>query len=138
MEAALIMTILLPVLVAIMYAGFYLHDRGVMQGAVCETAAMASNLRLEQNREALLQKRIREKLEHRLLWTRLQETGAALGKKRVSVTCRGTFAVPGLIARLMSGNSLELEAVGKQELYQPADMIRKIRGAEYIIDTIRE
>lgn len=58
-EASLLMTIIIPVLVSLIYGSFYLHDCAVMQGAACELAAMASNLQGDPNRESLLQEKRR-------------------------------------------------------------------------------
>ena len=42
-EAALLMALILPVLLSLIYLGFLDHDRGVLQGAACEAAALADN-----------------------------------------------------------------------------------------------
>ena len=48
-EASLIMTILLPVLAAILYLGFCDHDRGILMGAACEITATADNMLWKKN-----------------------------------------------------------------------------------------
>jgi hypothetical protein len=40
-EAAMLMTLVLPVLLALIYLGLFLHDKGVLNGAAQETAAIA-------------------------------------------------------------------------------------------------
>ena len=45
-EAALLMTVILPVLIALLITGFYLHDRAFLQGVTTELCAMQSNLRM--------------------------------------------------------------------------------------------
>ena len=40
-EAALLMTIILPVLLALIYYGFFLHDKGVLNGAAQQITAQA-------------------------------------------------------------------------------------------------
>ena len=51
-EAALIMTVTLPVLLSVLYYGFFLHDKGVLNGAAQQIAAQA-----DLNRKSSLQER---------------------------------------------------------------------------------
>lgn len=137
-EAAMIMTILLPVLTVLIYMGFYVHDMAVIQGAACEAAAMGSNLVLEENRESILEEKVNALVTARLLGTRIGRKGLSAGKDQISVYYGGDFPIPGLIAKLVSGNELTIEKEWNRTIFHPADEIRKIRGLEYMIDSIRE
>ena len=136
-DAALLMTILLPIIVALIYASFFLHDRTLLQGAACEVAAMGSNLAEEKNVESRLNK-IREQLvSARLLGTEKVHSTIALGEDNIEVSYQGNFFIPGLIRNFFGSNSLDMSRAWNRERYHPADTIRKIRGLEYMVDTIK-
>lgn len=135
-EASLLMTIILPVLVALIYTGFYIHDSAILQGAACEVAAMGSNLAMEEDRESILYRKMEELKTGRLLGTREVAASLSISKTRVSVSYSGNFYVPGMIGRLLSGNSLRIEKSWSRKLYHPADEIRKIRGLQKMAETI--
>lgn len=137
-EAAMIMTVLLPVLAAFIYMVFYVHDMAVIQGAACETAVMGSNLALEEDRESVLEEKVNAFVTGRLLGTKADSRELSVGRDQITVHYQGSFAVPGLIAGLVSGNKLSVEKSWSKKLYHPAEEIRKLRGLEYMIDTIRE
>ncbi|MDO5344736.1 MAG: pilus assembly protein [Lachnospiraceae bacterium] len=137
-EAAMIMTVLLPVLAAVIYMVFYVHDAAVIQGAACETAAMGGNLLLEENRESVLQEKGNALVTERLLGTKAGSAVLSVGKDQISVHYKGSFKIPGLIAGLVTGNELSVEKTWNKKIFHPAEEIRKIRGLEYMINTIRE
>lgn len=137
-EAALLMTILIPVLVSLIYAGFYIHDRALLQGVACEIAALGSNLAEEQGAERILNEKKEILIAGRLLGTRKGRTAVSHGKDRTSAVCSGTFVLPGLIARFFRLNEKKLERSWSRSRCSPADLIRKIRGVKYMADKIRE
>ena len=69
-EAALLMTVLLPVIVSLIYTAFFLHDRTLLQGAACEVAAMGSNLSEEKDIDQILEKIKNQVMSARLLGTK--------------------------------------------------------------------
>lgn len=137
-EAALLMTILLPTLVALLYMIFYVHDGSVMQGAACEAAAMGSNLILEDDRERILEEKAGGLAAGRFLGTKGTKKTVTVGKNQVSVQYSGSFSVPGLVAGLIAGNELSVQRGWERKVFHPAEEIRKIRGLKDMIDTIRE
>lgn len=137
-EAALLMAILLPVLVSVIYLSFCLHDRAVLQGISCEIGAMGSNLRQEKKAEAMLNEKQRALTENRLLGTKNIVKSLSVSDNRVSVTFSGSYPFPGLIMRLMGGNQLQIWRSWSRELYRPAKLIRKIRGLNDMVDTLKE
>lgn len=137
-EAALLMTILLPVLVSVIYLSFYIHDRAVLQGIGCEIGAMGSNLRQEKRAEAILKEKQRELSKNRLLGTRNMEKSLSVSEHQISVTFSGSYLFPGLIRKLIGGNRLGIRRSWSRELYHPAKLIRKIRGLNDMVDTLKE
>ncbi len=136
-EAALLMTILLPVMVALIYASFFLHDRTLLQGAACEVAAMGSNLAEEKDIESRLNEIRKQLVSARLLGTENVHSTIALGEDNIEVSYQGKFSLPGLIENLFGSDSLNISRSWKRKQYHPADTIRKIRGLEYMADTIK-
>lgn len=136
LEAALLMTLLLPVLFSLIYASFFLHDRTILQGAACEVAAMVSNLTEEKDEQSRLEKLKDGLISSRLLGTK--GTGGSLrrSKDQVSVSYQGNFPIPGLTAKLFGKRVYEIREEWSRKLYHPADIIRKIRGLEYVLDVI--
>ncbi len=136
-EAALLMTVLLPVIVSLIYTAFFLHDRTLLQGAACEVAAMGSNLSEEKDIDQILEKIKNQVMSARLLGTKDKAATVNRSKDRIEVSYQGTFSIPGLIAKLSGRDSLKINRSWQRELYNPADIIRKIRGLKYMMDTIK-
>ena len=137
-EAALLMTILIPVLTALIYAAFYIHDSAVLQGIVCELAVAGSNLSQEKNRAGELEKKKNALLSSRFTGTRGAEISIEAGNNSVSASGSGEFRFPGMIMNFFGGSIKRLSKSWSREILQPADLIRKIRGLEYMVDTIKE
>ena len=137
-EAALLMTIILPVLISLIYASFYIHDRAVLQGMACEIASMGSNLAEEPKAENILNTKKEDLMKNRLLGTKMRRSAFVLSETQVSVNYEGSFAIPGMIMQLLRGGNLELKASWSRELYRPADLIRKIRGLHYMTESIKK
>ena len=132
-EAALLMTLLLPVIVSIIYASFFLHDRALMQGAACELTAMGSTLAEETDREGRLTDLEKKLVTARLLGTEYVKSSFFAGKDRIFAEYQGTFRIPGLILSLFTGGSLEIKRSWSREVFHPADTIRMVRGLEYML-----
>lgn len=133
-EAALLMGIILPVLIALLLAGFYLHDRAYLQCVTTELCARESNLRLYENRSAQLAGIRDQRLGHALLWTRNASGSFSEGDDSAEAQAAGSFPVPGLAARLFGAGQLEVKASWSRRLYKPADLIWKARAAKYLLD----
>lgn len=133
-EAALLMGILLPLFVAVLYMGFFLHDRGFLQGAAFEAAAYASLHADDGEPDA-------GGAAGRLIAGRLLGTGnvgvqAAVGERQVSISCSGTFSVPAPVLPFLGGNH-QTKADVTLSLERPSRRIQKIRGVTKVIQTFR-
>ena len=137
-EASLIMTILLPVLVALIYLSFYVHDSAVLQGITCELAAKGSCLVQEKNTEELLRKEKEHLTASRFTGLQGTKVSVNVGEESISVSGSGEFYFPGLIARFFGGNTKTISKSWSREILKPADRIRKIRGLKYMVDRIKE
>ncbi len=133
-EASLLMTLILPAVLAILLAGFYVHDRVMLQGGACELAAMGSNLRTFQARASMLEERKRAVTSGGSLWTRNISGNASAGKDQSEVGFSGSFPIPGMVMQLYTSGELTVSGEWNRKLYHPANTIRKIRGLKYLID----
>jgi len=137
-EATLIMTILLPILTALIYTGYYYHDRGVLQAAACEVAACADNLQDTKDLQNKLNQLAVSLTDSRSIAVSSLRRTVSLSDSRVEVTCSGTLSLPGLIAPLFGKSTLSIRETCRRDLTQPTDIIRKARGVEYVMDTLKK
>lgn len=137
-EASLIMTILLPVLAAILYLGFCDHDRGILMGAACEIAAAADNNLWKKNPGNGLDRKASSLAKQHLLCTRNIKTQVSVGEDQVRVSYSGSFSLPGLLPQLFGKGVLTVDQQRERVLLHPTDVIRKIRGLEYMTDRLHE
>lgn len=131
-EASFVMSITFFVLAALLICTFYLHDRAVMQAAVCGIVSAGSNTATEEEQRQVVLELKRSLTQERLIGSRNLSSQAGTGKK-ISVSWSGSYPVPGLAMRYFTGNSLPVRASWSSEKIQPADTIRKIRGLRKLI-----
>lgn len=122
-EAALLMTILIPVSFSLIYMGMYLHDRAAIQNAALEAAT-----RTAINKE--LAKMDGE--NGSLTGERLQKS---ISKKEdvVKVEVHGNFQVPGLLMRFLNGGNLSLDCSVKKPIICAKKEIQKWRNLEKVL-----
>ncbi len=135
-EASLLMTMILPLLLGIIYYGFYLHDRGVLNGASQEISAQADLNHWKKSGNNRLAKSAR-KLEDRTGPSRKVSSSVSVSDDRASVSYTGTMSLPGILPRLLGKSTLSTSASTERMLLHPADLIRKIRGVEYISSLLK-
>ena len=92
-EAALLMTVLIPLLTALIYLGFYQHDK----------VWIANKTRTEAMEAALDQDR-----KNQTDWSGVLACGNVSGgvkreKNKVTATGKATFRIPGFVARFFMG-----------------------------------
>lgn len=133
-EASLIMGIILMILVAILYASFYVHDKGVAQGIVCELTAFGNALSWEDTVEKEMEKQEKMLISSRFLHTEGVKVSVSKNEDQVSVSLSGNFLVPGFISSLFWDKGLPIEKNWQRIIYDPTDVIRKIRGVKYMVD----
>ncbi len=139
-EASLLMGILLAVLVAVIYMGFYLHDRAFLQGAAYEAAVTACLHQDDVEPDASLTvgaKRAQALVKKRMLGTRNATAAETLDEKTVRVTCAGNFRVPGMASKFFGKKKLSVNAGVTLTTMRPSRRIQKIRGVAKVIDSVR-
>ena len=130
-EAALLMTVILPVLLAILYYGFFLHDKGVLNGAAQQVAAQADLNSWKSSGNSRLSK-MAGKLGKQTGPSGKASSTVSVKKDQVSASYSAAMSLPGLLASLFGKSRLDTGAAAKRPLLYPADVIRKIRGLEYV------
>ena len=134
-EAALLMGIILPLLVGIIYMGFFLHDRGFLQAAAYEVAVYAS-LHADDNGMDMT-KAAQTLTAGRMLGIRTVLTESTVGEHQVDVAYRGQFQVPGMIQRFFDQRAITVRSGVTLTLERPSKRIQKIRGIANIVNAVR-
>ena len=137
LEAALLMGVILPTLIALLIAGFYVHDKALLQAGAKELTALAGCMRLEDTKDARLEKELENMRSGRLVWGRSLQGHISAGEESAEASISGSFPVPGLIMRILSGGKLKLAAESSRKIWHPAGLIWKIRGVIELTDSIR-
>ena len=127
----MLMTLILPALLALIYLGLYLHDRGVLNGAAQEVAAQADLNSWKDSGNAHLSGSA-GKLADRTGPSGKAAVSVSAGDKQVSVTYNASMTLPGLLPKLFGRSVLDTGASVQRTLLKPADTIRIIRGLEYV------
>ena len=136
-EVAMLMTVILPVLLALIYLGLYLHDRGVLNGAAQETAAVADLNHWKKSGNSNLAGRAR-KLADRTGPSGKAEASVSVSDHQVTAAYSASMKLPGLLPKLFGKGTLDTGAQAQRSLLKPADTIRKIRGLEYVSEMLAE
>lgn len=132
-EAALLMGLILPVLVGIIYMGFFLHDRSFTQAAAHEAAVYAS-LHAD-DKKADAESAAGRLIKGRLLGTADMSGSSSADEKSVQISYHGNFKVPGMVMQFWA----KQEVVSKVNLTieRPSRRIRKIRGLVKAVRAVR-
>ena len=137
-EAAAVVSMTFLVLAALMMCTFFVHDRAVLQSMVCEAAAAGGNHMTQEERCEQSAAVTEELSEKRMLGSRRVSAGVQIGEESTAVKGTAAFPVPGLLAGWMSGSTWNLSCSWETRIYNPAEIIRKIRGAELVLEGLKE
>lgn len=134
MEAAMLMSVLIPVFVGIIYMGFYLHDKALLEGAAFEAVLYVSLHNVGDKNDIEAELRSENLIKDRLLGTRQIKSSVSMGKDNVTVEYDGRFPVPGLVISYFTGKVLRINVKKEYSLKRPGDTIRKVRGLQRLMD----
>lgn len=119
-EATLLMTVLIPLLTALIYLGFYLHDWAWIQNFARETAVhMIMGQNVEQN-----------EVQKGILWINNINTNVSVEKEEITVKQTGSFFVPGLVTRFLTDNRLPLNYTVTKPIIDAKKKIQNWRNLE--------
>lgn len=133
-EAAMLMSILIPVFIGIIYLGFYLHDKALLEGAALETVLYAGLHNTDDKNDKGVELRAGELVKDRLLGTRKIKSSVSKGKGSVTVEYSGRFPVPGLVVSYFTGKELRINVKKEYSLKRPGDTIRKVKGLQRLLE----
>lgn len=119
-EAALLMTVLIPLLTALIYLGFYQHDKVWIANKV-RTAAMESAL--DPDRED------QPDWSGVLACTNVSG-GIKRGKNKVTAAGKATFKIPGFVARFFTGGRMEINSKVEIPVKNAKKQIQKYRNLQ--------
>ena len=122
-EAALLMTVLIPLLTALIYLGFYQHDK----------VWIANKTRTEAMEAALDTDRKNQTDWSGVLACGNVSGGVKRGKNKVTATGKATFRIPGFVARFFMGGQMEINSKAevsvknakKQERYHHGTLLHE-------------
>lgn len=124
-EAALLMGILLSVLLAVLYLGFWYHDKNFLQNAAYEAACTAS-LRKEDETYRIQEAAV-NLISGRMLGTSSLITESSNTKKTAQVLYRGKFRLPGMILAFFQDQNLDMKEGCEISVQRPSERIQKVR-----------
>lgn len=128
-EAAVVVSVTILVLASLLLCIFFIHDRAVLQSMVCETALAGSGFATEAERKEAVSAASGQIRKGRFLGSRSLSGNVSAGEKEVTAAWSMEYPLPGFAARYFSGGSLRISRSWTSRIQDPADMIRKIKGA---------
>ena len=131
-EAALLMTVILPLLFGIIYLGFYLHNGAMMQNAAYELAVLES-LQGEEE-EDFAEERKQALTGQAFFGLKNVQAEVKEGKKHITASLEGTFYVPGMAMRFWCRNRLTISANAELAVSEPGKTIARIHLLEKLIE----
>ena len=136
-EAAMLMCVILPVLLALLYLGMFLHDKGVLNGAAQEVAATADLNRFRNGGNARLARKA-DQLADRTGASGKAKSSVQVTDHEVSASYSASMKLPGLLPKLFGKGTLNTGADVTRILPDAADTILKICGLEYVSAMLAE
>lgn len=133
----MLMCVILPVLLALLYLGMFLHDKGVLNGAAQEVAATADLNRFRNGGNARLARKA-DQLADRTGASGKAKSSVQVTDHEVSASYSASMKLPGLLPKLFGKGILDTGADVTRILPDAADTIRKIRGLEYVSAMLAE
>ena len=137
-EAALLMTLILPLLIALLLMGFYLHDQAKMVCIVGEGAAIGSTMRLYEDAAEVMEESVSKDAQAGMIWTRNVSTSSQLDEDEAGAQVEGSFRMPAFVSLFVTDGTRSLEKSSSRTLYRPAKLIRKVRGLKGLADILQK
>lgn len=138
LEASLLMGIMIPLLIGIIYLGFFLHDKALLQGAAIETAVYASLYKSGEEKKSLCEERANMLIRGRLLGIKAPRVSVNVDTSQITVKYEGKFKVPSMILKFFYNGSIPVKVQKVHSLKEPARTIQKVRGIQQLLDKAGE
>ena len=132
-EAAVLIPLTILLMAAIILAAFYIHDRAVLQGNVCECAAAGANaLTQSLQTQKMAQTKTQIKVG-RLLGSRKLRGQISPGGDLAEAAWKAEYPIPGMAGNLFADSRISISVSWSQERFSAARKIRIIRGISRIL-----
>ena len=132
-EASLIFPFILAVIVLVIYAAFFIHDRAVMSAAACKAAIRGSEI-TDPHGDIYdkARKTGEEEMKGRLLSTKIRTIDVNVDSREVRVSVCGDFIIPGGVIPVpgIEGRGTVIKVNALSSRLDPAEFIRSCRVIE--------
>lgn len=132
-EASMLMSIIIPVLMSIIYLGFYLHNDAILKSAAYETAVYASLFQDDEEKMKQIGEEQQKRVKQRLIGAKHFSSQIQAGKKQVSVSYEGQMMIPGFVMRILADNCLNISGSVKMPLQDPGAVIVRVNSLKKLI-----
>ena len=132
-ETALLMGIILPVLICVLIAGLYLHDKIYLAGAGHEAVSMSVNLKEDQEESRRAETIYQKRITGGILWGRNVKGSLTAGEDLATAFGEGKFPAGPAMPRF-SYLFADMSAETRHAIYDPAGLIWKVRSARFLIE----
>lgn len=133
LEASLLMVIIITLLTAVIYLGFFLHDQAYLQNAAYETALIGILNKNEENMLSVVEKKKEQVLDGRLMGTKAVRGTVEVHDQEIQVQFQGIFSFPGMVDLFFDKQKLEIDKGVCLSLQDPKRTVNKIRGVSNLI-----
>lgn len=125
-EASLLMTIFIPLIVSLIYLGFYLHDRACLQGAAYEIAG--AGLLCDSTEEAVraMEAKRRELSRGMLFDKKAIQYKLEGNEKELRVCLYGEVQIPGIVSLLFPKSRLTIRGETSRKRERGTSTILKL------------
>lgn len=131
LEASVLMGIILSVLVAVIYLGFWYHDKSFLQSAAYEAVCVAGLKQEEKSWK--IENAIQSLIKGRMLGTKNIQVNCQSKGKQAQVSFSGSFEIPGMATVFFGNKKIEILEKCSLTIEKPSDKIQKIRGAVKVV-----
>ena len=137
-EAALLMTVLIPVLMGIIYLGFYLHNSALLKNAAYETAVYGSLCHSQKESKKLVEKKKEEAVKGRLLGMQAVSGNVEIEDKKISVVYSGQMKLPGFTGSFFGGHTLALQGEASLSLLKPGKTVLRLHSLNKVVEEVKK
>ena len=135
-EAAMLMAVILPVLMAVLITAMDLHDKALMRCAVSEAVGMGGNLVLYEQERAALPALIGKLTGDGVIKAQDLSCSVSADTEKVSASVSGQIEYPAFLEPFTASGTRMISASDDRTIWHPPSLIWKVRGAKRIISAL--
>lgn len=140
-EASFLLPMILTVIVLLLYMGFFLHDRAILNSAAYTSALRGSQLISGEDIYSEIEKSSKKLIENRLLATRSVATDIEIKGSSITVSYQGDIRIPAgaLLCKYLNNGRREIEvkAMASAKCQNAVKFIRQCRVVGNIVDKVK-